>query len=80
MPLEADKFDKCYFIKIKLFFTALLRFLDSGLRIANVGKKHAGLFQCFATNPVGTVTSPAELKVLPKQITAMSMANDSTGQ
>jgi aspartate/methionine/tyrosine aminotransferase len=55
-------------------------FLDFGLRIAKVEKKHAGLFQCFATNPMGTVTSPAELKVLAKQITAMAMANDGTGQ
>ena len=51
---------------------------DRGLRITKVEKKHAGLFQCFATNPVGTVTSPAELKVMPKMITAM--ANDSSGK
>ena len=51
---------------------------DRGLRITKVEKKHAGLFQCFAANPVGTVTSPAELKVMPKMITAM--ANDSSGK
>ncbi|CAG7724534.1 unnamed protein product, partial [Allacma fusca] len=53
-----------------------IRITDGGLRISQVEKKHAGLFQCFATNPMGSVTSPAELKVLPKMIT--SMANDST--
>jgi len=51
---------------------------EDGLKIARVQKKHAGLFQCFATNPVGTVSSPAELIVMPKQITAMP--SDSTGK
>ena len=51
---------------------------ENALKISNVEKKHAGLFQCFATNPMGTVTSPAELRVMPKMITAMAM--DSSGE
>jgi hypothetical protein len=41
---------------------------DEGtLHIARVEKAHAGLWQCFAGNPMGSVTSPAEVRVMPKQ-------------
>ncbi|XP_069169801.1 interference hedgehog isoform X2 [Procambarus clarkii] len=43
---------------------------ESGLTIEVVEKEHAGIFQCFAHNPEGTVQSVAVISVVPKTVTA----------
>lgn len=45
---------------------------EGSLNIARVEKSHAGLWQCFAGNPMGSVYSPAEIRVMPKQFTKMA--------
>uniref|UniRef100_A0A1B6CKP4 Interference hedgehog n=1 Tax=Clastoptera arizonana TaxID=38151 RepID=A0A1B6CKP4_9HEMI len=44
--------------------------IGNKLVITQVEKRHAGMLQCLATNPVGAVFGAATLLVLPKQITA----------
>ncbi|XP_042207590.1 interference hedgehog-like [Homarus americanus] len=43
---------------------------ENGLTIDVVAKEHAGIFQCFAHNPEGTVQSVAMISVVPKTVTA----------
>ncbi|XP_037785347.1 interference hedgehog-like isoform X2 [Penaeus monodon] len=43
---------------------------DQGLTIRAVEKKHAGIFQCFAHNPEGTVQAVAMISVVPKTVKA----------
>lgn len=45
---------------------------EGTLQISRVEKAHAGLWQCFAGNPGGSVYSPAEVRVMPKQSTKMA--------
>ncbi|KAL1138634.1 hypothetical protein AAG570_008697, partial [Ranatra chinensis] len=40
------------------------------LIISHIQKRHAGIYQCFATNPVGVAYSSAMLQVSPIQVTA----------
>nr|XP_053638461.1 interference hedgehog-like [Cherax quadricarinatus] len=42
---------------------------ENGLTIGVVEKEHAGIFQCFAHNPEGTVQSVAVISVVPKTVT-----------
>lgn len=42
---------------------------SSRLTLRRAQKKHAGIYQCFATNSVGTVYGSTMLQVSPKQIT-----------
>ncbi|XP_039293239.1 interference hedgehog [Nilaparvata lugens] len=42
----------------------------SKLIIDQVEKRHAGIYQCFASNPVGVTYGSAMLQVSPKQVTA----------
>jgi hypothetical protein len=46
-------------------------FTDGKLNITPVEKRHAGIYQCFATNELGTVSESVMLQVLPKQVTAL---------
>lgn len=43
--------------------------IGSRLTLRRAQKKHAGIYQCFATNSVGTVYGSTMLQVSPKQIT-----------
>lgn len=44
---------------------------EGKLNITQVEKRHAGIYQCFATNELGSVYGSVMLQVLPKQVTAM---------
>jgi hypothetical protein len=44
---------------------------DGKLNITQVEKRHAGIYQCFATNELGSVYGSVMLQVLPKQVTAV---------
>lgn len=44
--------------------------------IRRVQKRHAGIYQCFATNSVGTTYGSAMLQVSPKQITTNINSSD----
>jgi hypothetical protein len=46
-------------------------FADGKLNITQVEKRHAGIYQCFATNELGSVYGSLMLQVLPKQVTAL---------
>lgn len=46
--------------------------VGSKLTITQVEKRHAGMLQCLATNPVGAVFGAAMLQVSPKQVTAQN--------
>ncbi|XP_066944027.1 interference hedgehog-like isoform X1 [Macrobrachium rosenbergii] len=43
---------------------------EAGLSFRSVEKKHAGIYQCFAHNPEGSVQSVAMINVVPKTINA----------
>ncbi|PSN34324.1 hypothetical protein C0J52_23725 [Blattella germanica] len=45
---------------------------DKKLNITQVEKRQAGIYQCFATNDLGSTYGSAMLQVLPKQVTALS--------
>lgn len=55
----------------KLNSRSQLPFLISGGRliIKRIQKKHAGIYQCFATNAVGTTYGSAMIQVSPIQVT-----------
>lgn len=38
------------------------------LKIWNVEKRHAGIYQCFATNPIGSDYGAAMVNVAPKEV------------
>lgn len=42
---------------------------DDGLTIATVQKEHAGIFQCFIHNQLGTVQQLAMISVVPRTVT-----------
>jgi len=44
---------------------------DGKLNITQVEKRHAGIYQCFATNDLGSVYGSVMLQVSPKQVTAL---------
>jgi hypothetical protein len=46
-------------------------FADGKLNITQVEKRHAGIYQCFATNDLGSAYGSVMLQVLPKQVTAL---------
>jgi hypothetical protein len=46
-------------------------FADGNLNISQVEKRHAGIYQCFAANDLGSVYGSLMLQVLPKQVTAL---------
>lgn len=55
-----------------VFFVILyfvVKCIGSRITLRRAQKKHAGIYQCFATNSVGTVYGSTMLQVSPKQIT-----------
>jgi hypothetical protein len=52
--------------------------VDGKLNITQVEKRHAGIYQCFATNELGSVYGSVMLQVSPKQVTALP-TNDLPG-
>lgn len=48
-----------------------LLFADGKLNITQVEKRHAGIYQCFATNDLGSVYGSVMLQVSPKQVAAL---------
>jgi hypothetical protein len=56
---------------VDLFTLDYYLFADGKLNITQVEKRHAGIYQCFATNELGSVYGSLMLQVLPKQVTAL---------
>ncbi|XP_075233056.1 interference hedgehog-like isoform X2 [Lycorma delicatula] len=54
----------------------LIHSQDGKLIIKQVQKRHAGIYQCFATNPVGVTFGSSMLQVSPKQVTAQGNSGD----
>ncbi|CAG2065346.1 unnamed protein product, partial [Timema podura] len=50
-----------------------MRITGGKLHISQLEKRHAGIFQCFASNPLGTRYGSAMLQVLPKPVMAQPL-------
>lgn len=61
-----DLSNTCFFIPILSYFVSV----GTKLKIVDVQKRHAGILQCMAINPLGSVYGAAMLQVSPKQVTA----------
>jgi hypothetical protein len=61
---------------LDLFTQDYYFFADGKLNISQVEKRHAGIYQCFATNDLGSVYGSLMLQVLPKQVTALPESED----
>lgn len=61
-----DLSNTCFFIPILRYFVSV----GTKLKIVDVQKRHAGILQCMAINPLGSVYGAAMLQVSPKQVTA----------
>jgi len=48
---------------------------DGKLNITQVEKRHAGIYQCFATNDLGSMYGSVMLQVSPKQVTALTTSD-----